>query len=292
MKKKHERWVNHNSHDPTVYFKTENLLERLHLHTVCESAQCPNQGTCFTDGTATFLLLGNTCTRNCSFCAVEHGSPLSVDEDEPYRICQAVTTMNISHVVLTSVTRDDLPDGGASQFAKTIAAVRSENTDVTVEVLIPDLQGSEDALRCVLDEHPDVLNHNLETIPRLYPKLRPQADYQRSLHVLRYTKEHQAHCFTKSGFMVGIGEQPDEILAVMEDLRNVGCDFLTIGQYLRPSFNHYPIIRHVCPEEFDAYREIGERMGFTFVFSSRLVRSSFMAGDFLKKATARDVSNP
>jgi lipoic acid synthetase len=163
---------------------------------------------------------------------------------------------------------------------------------VTVEVLIPDLKGSEDALRCVLDEHPDVLNHNLETIPRLYPKLRPQADYQRSLHVLRYTKEHQAHCFTKSGFMVGIGEQPDEILAVMEDLRNVGCDFLTIGQYLRPSFNHYPIIRHVCPEEFDAYREIGERMGFTFVFSSRLVRSSFMAGDFLKKATARDVSNP
>ena len=292
MKKKNERWVNHNSPDPTVYFKTENLLERLHLHTVCESAQCPNQGTCFTEGIATFLLLGTTCTRNCSFCAVEHGSPLPVDEDEPCRICQAVTTMEISHVVLTSVTRDDLPDGGASQFAKTIAALRSNNPDVTVEVLIPDLKGSEDALRCILDEKPDVLNHNLETIPRLYPKLRSQADYQRSLHVLRHTKEYQALCFTKSGLMVGIGEQPEEILAVMEDLRNVGCDFLTIGQYLRPSFNHYPIIRHVCPEEFDEYKEIGERMGFTSVFSSRLVRSSFMAGDFLKKATAREVSKP
>jgi lipoic acid synthetase len=290
MKKKNERWVNHTSHDPAVYFKTENLLERLHLHTVCESAQCPNQGKCFTEGIATFLLLGNTCTRNCSFCAVEHGSPLPVDEDEPCRICRAVTTMKISHVVLTSVTRDDLPDGGATQFAKTIAAVRGNNPDVTVEVLIPDLKGSEDALRCILDECPDVLNHNLETIPRLYPKLRSQADYQRSLHVLQHTKEYQARCFTKSGLMVGIGEHPDEILAVMEDLRNVGCDFLTIGQYLRPSFNHYPIIRHVCPEEFETYREIGEQMGFTSVFSSRLVRSSFMAGDFLKKATAREVS--
>jgi len=288
MKKKNERWVNHSSPDPTVYFKTENLLERLHLHTVCESAQCPNQGTCFADGIATFLLLGNTCTRNCSFCAVEHGSPLPVDEDEPGRICQAVTTMEISHVVLTSVTRDDLPDGGASQFAKTIAAVRSTNPEVTVEVLIPDLKGSEDALRCILDEQPDVLNHNLETIPRLYPKLRSQADYQRSLRVLQYTKGYQSDCFTKSGLMVGIGEQPEEILAVMEDLRNVGCDFLTIGQYLRPSFNHHPIIRHVCPEEFNEYKELGEKMGFTSVFSSRMVRSSFMAGDFLKKATARE----
>lgn len=290
MKKKNERWVNHTSSDPTVYFKTENLLDRLHLHTVCESAQCPNQGTCFTEGIATFLLLGNTCTRNCSFCAVEHGVPLQVDEDEPGRISQAVTTMKISHVVLTSVTRDDLPDGGAAQFAKTIVAVRHNNPDVTVEVLIPDLKGSEAALECILDEHPDVLNHNLETVPRLYPKLRAQADYHRSLHVLHYTKKYQADCFTKSGLMVGIGEQPDEIVAVMEDLRNVGCDFLTIGQYLRPSFNHYPIIRHLYPEEFEVYREIGERMGFISVFSSRLVRSSFMAGDFLKKATAREVS--
>lgn len=289
MKKKNERWVNYTSHDPTVYFKTENLLEGLLLHTVCASAQCPNRGTCFAEGTATFLLLGNTCTRNCSFCAVEHGSPLPVDEDEPRRISEAVATMNIKHVVLTSVTRDDLPDGGASQFSRTVAAVRGGNPAVTIEVLIPDLKGSEDALRQILDEHPHVLNHNLETIPRLYPKLRSQADYHRSLHVLRSAKEYQPHCLTKSGLMVGVGEQPEEILEAMEDLRNVGCDFLTIGQYLRPSFDHHPIVRHVREEEFVTYRERGERMGFAAVFSSRLVRSSFMAGDLFKKGDTGSV---
>ena len=283
MKKKNERWVNACSHNPAVYFKTENLLEQLHLHTVCKSAQCPNQGTCFTEGTATFLILGNICTRNCAFCAVAHGVPQTVDQEEPYRISKAVAVMNLSHVVITSVTRDDLPDGGASQFANTIKTVRRENPGVTIEVLIPDLMGSEDALRCVLNESPEVLNHNLETVPRLYPKVRAQGDYRRSLALLQSVKEYTT-CFTKSGIMVGLGEQPDEVRAVMEDLRSISCDFLTIGQYLRPSFDHYPIRRHVGQEEFESFKEIGEQMGFKAVFSSRLVRSSFMAGDFFKQA--------
>jgi len=283
-KKKNKRWIRHCSPNPTIYFKTENLLEQLRLHTVCESAQCPNQGKCFTEGTATFLLLGNICTRNCSFCAVNHGLPQLVDEEESCRISQAIKILKLNHVVLTSVTRDDLPDGGASQFVKTIIAVREENPGVTIEVLIPDFKGSAEVLKLVLDEKPEVLNHNLETVPRLYPKVRPQADYQCSLRLLRRVKEYQTPCFTKSGLMVGLGESYKEVIAVMRDLRNVDCDFLTIGQYLRPSFNHHPIIRHVSQEEFESYRKVGERMGFKAIFSSRLVRSSFMAGEFFKKA--------
>ena len=286
MKKKNKRWVNACSHNPTVYFNTENLLEQLQLHTVCRSAQCPNQGTCFTEGTATFLILGDICTRNCTFCAVTHGLPRAPDQKEPNRIAQAVAVMNLNHAVITSVTRDDLPDGGASQFAQTIKTVRKENSGVTIEVLIPDLMGSKNALNCILAERPDVLNHNLETVPRLYPKVRPQADYRRSLTLLQSVKELHAPCFTKSGIMVGLDEQFDEVREVMEDLRSISCDFLTIGQYLRPSFQHYPIRRHVRQEEFELYKEIGEEMGFKAVFSSRLVRSSFMAGDFFKQAVS------
>ncbi len=284
MKKKNERWVSYQSHNPAGYLKTEKLLEQLELHTVCESAQCPNRGTCFTEGTATFLLLGNTCTRNCRFCAVAHGHPQPVDENEPLRISRAVKAMGIKHVVLTSVTRDDLPDGGAFHFARTISTIRKENPGVSLEVLIPDLQGSKEALRCILEERPEVLNHNLETVPRLYPKIREQADYLRSLKLLESAKNFEDTCFTKSGLMVGLGEQPDEIYAVMEDLRKVSCDFLTIGHYLRPSFNHYPVLRQVGQEEFNSYKMIGEQMGFKAVFSNRLVRSSFMAGNFFKKA--------
>lgn len=287
MKKKNKRWVNACSHNPTVYFNTENLLDQLHLHTVCRSAQCPNQGTCFTEGTATFLILGDICTRDCTFCAVTHGLPQAPEQEEPNRIAQAVRVLNLKHAVITSVTRDDLPDGGASQFAETIKTVRKENPGVTIEVLIPDLMGSKDALTCILNEGPEVLNHNLETVPRLYPKVRPQADYRRSLALLQSAKEVQAPCFTKSGIMLGLGEQPEEVRAVMEDLRSVSCDFLTIGQYLRPSFDHYPIRRHVSQEEFESYQQIGEEMGFKAVFSSRLVRSSFMAGDFFKQAVSQ-----
>ena len=290
MKKKNKRWVNACSHNPTVYFNTETLLEQLHLHTVCRSAQCPNQGTCFTEGTATFLILGDVCTRDCTFCAVTHGLPKAPDQQEPDRIAQAVRVLNLKHAVITSVTRDDLPDGGALQFAETIKTVRKENPGVTIEVLVPDLMGSKDALTCILAERPEVLNHNLETVPRLYPKVRPQADYRRSLALLQSVKELHAPCFTKSGIMVGLGEQPDEVRIVMEDLRGVSCDFLTIGQYLRPSFDHHPIRRHVSQEEFEAYKQIGEEMGFKAVFSSRLVRSSFMAGDFFKRGTKRGTS--
>ena len=283
MKTKNDRWVKKCAPDPAVYLQTRDLLGRMQLNTVCESAQCPNQGTCFALGTATFLLLGTTCTRNCSFCAVDHGAPGPPDPEEPLRISQAVSAMKIRHAVLTSVTRDDLPDGGASQFSAAIEAIRNTTPDVMVEVLIPDFKGSRRALFSVLDSRPHVLNHNLETVPRLYPRVRPQADYQRSLKLLQEAKEHPAHCFSKSGLMVGLGEKEDEVLSVMADLRQCGCDLLTIGQYLRPSFKHHPIVRRVEDEEFDRYREAGERMGFKAVFSGRLVRSSFMAGTFLQQ---------
>ena len=283
MKTKNDRWVKKCASDPAVYFQTQDILERMRLNTVCESAQCPNQGTCFARGTATFLLLGNICTRNCTFCAVGHGHPQPPDSEEPLRISGAVSALMISHVVITSVTRDDLPDGGASHFSATIQAIRNASPDVTVEVLIPDFGGSRQALFSVLDSRPDVLNHNLETVPRLYPRVRPQADYRQSLTLLQEVKKHPTPCYSKSGLMVGLGETEEEVCSVMEDLRHSDCDFLTIGQYLRPSFNHHPIIRHVEEEEFNHYREMGERMGFKAVFSSRLVRSSFMAGPFLKR---------
>lgn len=283
MKTKNDGWVKKCAPDPAAYLQTRDLLGRMQLNTVCESAQCPNQGTCFALGTATFLLLGTTCTRNCSFCAVDHGAPGPPDPEEPLRISQAVSAMKIRHAVLTSVTRDDLPDGGASQFSAAIEAIRNTTPDVMVEVLIPDFKGSRRALFSVLDSRPHVLNHNLETVPRLYPRVRPQADYQRSLKLLQEVKEHPAHCFSKSGLMVGLGEKEDEVLSVMADLRQCGCDLLTIGQYLRPSFKHHPIVRRVEEEEFDRYRDAGERMGFKAVFSGRLVRSSFMAGTFLQQ---------
>lgn len=283
MKTKNERWVRKCSPDPGVYFQTKDLLEQMRLNTVCESARCPNQGTCFSLGTATFLLLGDSCTRSCSFCAVDHGHPKPPDSEEPLRISQAVSAMKIKHVVLTSVTRDDLPDGGALQFSAAIEAIRNASPEVTVEVLIPDFGGSRQALFSVLDSRPDVLNHNLETVPRLYPRVRPEADYRQSLKLLREVKKHRTPCYSKSGLMVGLGETEEEVCSVMEDLRHSECDLLTIGQYLRPSFNHHPIIRHVEAEEFNRYRERGERMGFKAVFSSRLVRSSFMAGPFLKR---------
>jgi len=283
MKTKNDRWVKKCAPDPASYFQTRDLLGRMHLNTVCESAQCPNQGTCFALGTATFLLLGTTCTRNCSFCAVDHGTPGPPDPEEPLRISQAVRAMKLRHAVLTSVTRDDLFDGGASQFSAAIEAIRNTTPDVMVEVLIPDFKGSRRALFSVLTSRLHVINHNLETVPRLYPRVRPQADYQRSLTLLKGVKEHPAHYFSKSGLMVGLGEKEDEVLSVMADLRQCGCDLLTIGQYLRPSFKHHPIVRRVEDEEFDRYREAGERMGFKAVFSGRLVRSSFMAGTFLQQ---------
>jgi lipoic acid synthetase len=257
--------------------KVKSVLDEGDLHTVCEEARCPNLGECFCSGTATFLILGKICTRNCGFCAVDHGIPAPIDETEPEKVAQAVKKMGIQYVVITSVTRDDLPDGGASLFVKTIRAIRALDPKIKVEVLIPDFQGDPYSLEIVLKEGPDVLNHNIETISRLYNQVRPQADYKRSLNLLRKSKELYPHFFTKSGFMVGLGEIQEEILELFRNLRDVGCDFLTIGQYLQPRKDRLPVNRFVPPEEFEEYKRIGEEMGFRAVASGPFVRSSFHA---------------
>jgi lipoic acid synthetase len=257
--------------------KVRSILEETELHTVCEEARCPNLGECFSKGTATILILGKICTRNCGFCAVEHGVPAPADEAEPERVARAVKKMGLQYIVITSVTRDDLPDGGASSFAKTIRAIRSQDRRVKVEVLIPDFQGNLSSLTVVLDEGPDVLNHNIETVPRLYPGVRPQADYRRSLYLLKKSKELYPRIFTKSGFMFGLGETENEIIDLLKDLRGVECDFLTIGQYLQPRPDRLPVVRYVLPEEFEKFKKIGEKMGFSSVASGPFVRSSFHA---------------
>jgi lipoic acid synthetase len=257
--------------------KVKSILAETGLHTVCEEARCPNLGECFSQGTATILILGRVCTRYCGFCGVEHGVPASLDEAEPEHVAQAVKRMGLRYVVITSVTRDDLPDGGASHFARTIQAVRALDQRIKIEVLVPDFKGDFDSLTSVLKECPDVLNHNIETVPRLYPLVRPQAGYKRSLDLLKTSKEAHTHIRTKSGFMLGLGETKDEVLDLLRDLREVGCDFLTIGQYLQPRTDRLPVVRYIPPDEFEAYRNIGEGMGFQMVSSGPFVRSSFHA---------------
>ncbi len=253
------------------------LLNETGLHTVCEEARCPNLGECFSQGTATFLILGEVCTRNCGFCAVQHGNPAPPAEDEPNRIVRAVLEMGIRYAVITSVTRDDLPDGGASFFARTIEAVREQDQEIKIEVLVPDFRGDLSSLERVLRASPDVLNHNIETITRLYSEVRPQADYRRSLHLLKESKRSYPRIHTKSGFMLGLGETHEGVLELMEDLRGVECDFLTIGQYLQPRFDRLPVEKYVPPEEFEEYQKIGMKMGFKAVASGPFVRSSFHA---------------
>jgi lipoic acid synthetase len=257
--------------------RVKSILDEASLHTVCEEARCPNLGECFSKGTATVLILGRICTRNCGFCAVEHGVPVLPDDEEPEKVAQAVKKMGLQYVVITSVTRDELIDGGASHFAKTIQAIRALERKIKVEILIPDFKGVLASLETVLKEKPDVLNHNIETILRLYPKVRPQADYKRSLNLLKKSKEICPHILTKSGFMLGLGETEEEVLDLLQDLREVGCDFLTIGQYLQPRPDRLPVIRYIPPEEFEEYKKIGERMGFKAVASAPFVRSSFHA---------------
>jgi len=253
------------------------ILAETELHTVCEEARCPNLGECFSQGTATFLILGRICTRDCGFCAVEHGVPIPPDETEPLRVAQAIKKMGLRYVVITSVTRDDLPDGGASHFAKTIRAIREVDREIRVEVLVPDFKGVWNSLHGVLQEGPDVLNHNIETVVRLYPQVRPQANYERSLLLLKKSKETFPYIHTKSGFMLGLGESKGEVLNLLRDLRKVKCDFLTVGQYLQPHASRLPVAEYLRPEEFEAYRKIAEEMGFKRVFSSPFVRSSFHA---------------
>jgi len=257
------------------YRNVKSLVDRHRLHTVCESARCPNVGECWGAGTATFMILGDVCTRSCGFCAVKTGRPETLDLDEPRRLAEAVKTLGLAHAVITSVNRDELPDGGAAIFAESIRAIRRELPGCRIEVLIPDFRGVWDALQVVLDAKPDILNHNTETVPRLYSVVRPQAKYERSLDLLRRAKEQGA--FTKTGIMIGIGETDAEIRAVMHDLRSVDCDVLTIGQYLQPTKEHLPVDRFVAPETFQELREAALAMGFRYCESGPLVRSSYHA---------------
>jgi lipoic acid synthetase len=258
------------------YARLRGLIETHRLHTVCEEARCPNMGECWNSGTATFMILGDVCTRSCGFCAVTTGRPSGLDTDEPYRVAEAIRLMDVRHAVITSVNRDELPDGGAAIFAETIRQARKVNPSVRIEVLIPDFRGVRWALQLVIDERPDILNHNTETVPRLYLRVRPQAKYGRSLELIR--RGHDAGMVTKSGLMLGLGESAGEVLEVMRDLRGSGCDILTLGQYLRPSKDHLPVERYVPPAEFLEFRKEGLSMGFRHVESGPLVRSSYHAG--------------
>jgi lipoic acid synthetase len=257
------------------YSRLKNMIDERKLHTVCEEARCPNMGECWNAGTATFMILGDTCTRSCGFCNVKTGKMHIVDEDEPRRVGEAVALMNLRHAVITSVNRDELFDGGAHIFANTIQEIRQRLPLCKVEVLIPDFMGSEEALNIVLNAQPDVLNHNIETVPRLYRTVRPQAHYHRTLELLERAK-HRGFT-TKTGLMVGLGETAEEVIDVMADLRAVQCDIFTIGQYLQPTKNHLPVARYVHPNEFAMYREKGMAMGFKHVQSSPLTRSSYHA---------------
>ncbi|MCW5980466.1 MAG: lipoyl synthase [Bryobacteraceae bacterium] len=259
------------------YRDLKSLVDRLRLHTVCESAACPNVGECWNRRTATFMILGNVCTRRCGFCAVGKGAPLPVDYDEPRRVAEAVAELGLNYAVITSVNRDDRKDGGAELFALTIRAIREAVPGCKVEVLIPDFQGSREALAMVLEAEPDVLNHNTETVPRLYRQVRLGARYQRSLDLLADSKRAAPSIPTKSGLMLGLGETPAEVLAVMGDLCRHDVDILTLGQYLRPSPKHLPVIRYLPPEEFDGLRRSGLAMGFRHVEAGPLVRSSYHA---------------
>jgi lipoic acid synthetase len=257
------------------YARLKGLIDTHRLNTVCEEARCPNMGECWHHGTATFMILGDVCTRSCGFCAVKTGKPETLDAGEPARVAEAVRIMGLRHAVITSVNRDELLDGGAGIFAETIRTTRELSPGTTIEVLIPDFRGDERALDTVLDAFPEILNHNMETVPRLYAAVRPQAKYGRSLELLSRAK---ARGFTtKTGMMLGIGETPGEVLEVMEDLAGIRCDILTLGQYLRPTKDHLPVDRYVTPDEFASYRTAGMAMGFRHVESGPLVRSSYHA---------------
>jgi lipoyl synthase len=259
------------------YRELKDLVTRLQLHTVCESAACPNVGECWNRRTATFMILGNVCTRRCGFCAVQKGPPLTVDYDEPRRVAEACAILGLRYAVITSVNRDDRKDGGADLFAETIQAIRERVPGCKVEVLVPDFQGSHAAMDTVMNAHPDVLNHNTETVPRLYRQVRLGARYERSLDMLRYAKQIRPHIPVKSGLMLGLGETESEVLQVMRDLRGHRVDILTLGQYLRPSQKHLPILRYLPQQEFDQYKRAGLEMGFAHVEAGPLVRSSYHA---------------
>ena len=264
--------------------KVSALLSEARLHTVCQEAHCPNLPECFSRRTAAFMIMGNICTRNCHFCAVNHGTPAPLDEGEPERVASAAHRLGLRYAVITSVTRDDLEDGGAHHFAKTVHAIKEKGSDISVELLVPDFRGNPSSLDIILSTLPDVLNHNVETIPRLYPRVRPQAIYRRSLDLLQRVRSRNPSMVTKSGLMLGLGERESEVIRVMEDLLDLGCRLLTLGQYLQPSQHHHPVVRYLHPHEFEEYKALGERMGFTEVASGPFVRSSFRAAEMYRNA--------
>ncbi len=262
--------------------KMKEVLRREGLHTVCEEARCPNIGECFSKPTATFMIMGDVCTRNCGFCDVTPGTPKMLDTDEPVKIARVSSELGLKHVVITSVTRDDLSDGGSAHFGETVRELRNAISDASVEILTPDFGGGIAFLKVIANDPPDIFNHNIETVPRLYPTVRPQADYQRSLQVLKSMKSMAPSILTKSGIMLGLGETREEVLGVMDDLRKVGCDILTIGQYLRPSKGNLPVVEYINEETFVEYGNIARSKGFIYVASAPLVRSSFNAEEVRK----------
>ena len=268
------------------YVSVRHMMRELGLHTVCEEAHCPNIGECWEHRAATFMILGDVCTRNCAYCAIAHGAPAPYDADEPVRLAEAVTRMGLRHIVITSVDRDDLPNGGAEAFAGCVTEIRQRMADASVELLIPDFKGSDAALAIVVEARPDILNHNLETVARLYRIARPGGKYDRALRLLRVAKTMDPNLTTKSGLMCGLGEEWDELISAMRDLRAQDVDLLTLGQYLRPSGSHLPVVRFYSPEEFAELEAIGLAMGFRHVESGPLVRSSYHAWEQVQRANA------
>ncbi len=273
-------WIKVRLPSNPVFFSTKALVSDLRLHTVCESAQCPNRWECWSQGTATFMIAGDRCTRACGFCAVSTAKPFALEQDEPQRVAEAVMRMKLKHVVITAVARDDTADGGALHFAQTIEAIRERDAAIVIEVLVPDFNGKDGSLRTVLAAAPHIFNHNLETVERLTPVVRSRAKYKLSLEFLRRAKELRPESVTKSGLMLGLGETETEIFQAMDDLREHGVEVLTMGQYLRPTPQHLPVVEYIRPEVFDLYGEIARKKGFTHVASGPLVRSSYHAADF------------
>ena len=269
------RWMKMQMPKGESYSRVKNTVKKHNLHTICTSGNCPNIGDCWNRGTATFMILGEICTRSCKFCGVKTGKPLPVDWDEPNRIAQSVKLMNVKHCVITSVDRDDLDDGGAAFWAETIKKIKEVNPETTIETLIPDFDGVEDDIKKVVEAKPEVISHNLETVERLTPQIRTRAKYERSLRVIKQIAD--SGLTAKSGIMLGLGETEEEILQTMDDLLSVGCKVMTIGQYLAPTVDHIPVVEYVTPEKFEEYKQIGLEKGFQFVESSPLVRSSYRA---------------
>ncbi len=280
MRLKKPEWIRVKMQGGTATNKVNSLISDLSLNTVCNEANCPNRMECYERGTATFMILGRNCTRNCTFCNVTREMPDKLNTMEPENVAKAVAKLGLKHAVITSVTRDDLEDQGANQFAKVVEEIRKTTPNVTIELLIPDMQGNKKLIDIILDSEPNILNHNVETVPELYDEVRPMAIFERSIELLRYVKEAKPKMKTKSGMMLGLGETKEQVIDVFKRLREVDCDMLTLGQYLQPTTSHIPVVEYITPEQFDEYKEIASSMGFKRVASAPLVRSSYYAEDF------------